>query len=481
VGTGTPDSCTAAAFVQAASNGGVVVFDCGAAPVTITLTQTVNLPTDKDTVIDGGGLVTLDGGDSVQMLRWDHQDFRTNTNTLTLQRITLQNGRAPATDYTDDPQDGCAWGYRDGQGGALYVRDGMVELIETRFENNHAADVGPDTGGGAAYVVASLGVSVVGSAFVDNDGSNGGALGFLQTTARLYNSRFEGNDALGVGGNQVQGGCPNFNHDEQGGAGGNGGALANDGTEMSELYFCGIEFVNNSCNNLGGAVFRTPNAARQDTTFEWCTITGNSSAAGAGALYISNSYFTLENSLVANNSAVGLGGAVRTELNTEMNIVNTTFTGNSTGNLAGALSYSGTGEIRNCTFADNTANGGPGLFAAAIRGDGGSIHNTIFQDNLTMDLGSPMTCWFTPHPGANVFQWPQQKPNSSNDDTACINGVTWQSAMLGPLQDNGGPTQTMVPGEVAVVGSGADCPATDQRGEPRPAQGCTLGAVEVGN
>jgi transposase-like protein len=61
-------------------------------------------------------------------------------------------------------------------------------------------------------------------------------------------------------------------------------------------------------------------------------------------------------------------------------------------------------------------------------------------------------------------------------------------AMLGPLQDNGGSTEThdLLPGSVSIPGSPAidagdnvNCPATDQRGVARP-QGaaCDIGAVE---
>src|SRR5690606_25115445 len=37
VGTGTPASCTSEAFVAAVADGGVITFDCGPDPVTITL------------------------------------------------------------------------------------------------------------------------------------------------------------------------------------------------------------------------------------------------------------------------------------------------------------------------------------------------------------------------------------------------------------------------------------------------------------
>jgi hypothetical protein len=78
------------------------------------------------------------------------------------------------------------------------------------------------------------------------------------------------------------------------------------------------------------------------------------------------------------------------------------------------------------------------------------------------------------------------------DDTSC--GLTEPSdlvvadAMLGPLQDNGGPTEThdllpggtTTPGSPAIdAGDNAACPTTDQRGVVRP-QGaaCDIGAVE---
>ena len=73
--------------------------------------------------------------------------------------------------------------------------------------------------------------------------------------------------------------------------------------------------------------------------------------------------------------------------------------------------------------------------------------------------------------------------NLSFGDTTCfgING----DPKLGPLQDNGGPTETsdLGPGSAAInagPASGPGCPATDQRGLPRPfGDACDIGAYEV--
>src|SRR6202000_2962068 len=64
---------------------------------------------------------------------------------------------------------------------------------------------------------------------------------------------------------------------------------------------------------------------------------------------------------------------------------------------------------------------------------------------------------------------------------------------LGPLADNGGPTETMLPARASpVVNKGAGAATTDQRGDPRPviytgvalssapgANGADIGAVEL--
>ena len=66
--------------------------------------------------------------------------------------------------------------------------------------------------------------------------------------------------------------------------------------------------------------------------------------------------------------------------------------------------------------------------------------------------------------------------------STCTSDAVSGDPKLGALADNGGPahTATMLPGAgSAAIGAGKSCPSTDQRGEPRAADGCTSGAVEV--
>ena len=185
VGAGTPASCTPEAFEAAVARAGVVTFDCGPDPVTITLPREVKLVNDAgvgrngDLVIDGGGKVTLSGGgrhrilymngcDQAQHWITDHcQDYPHPR--LVVQNLTFADGAA------DDPALG---------GGAIYARSGQLKVVNSVFLGNRCATTGPDVAGGAIYAVQQAGpVHVVDSTFGapgrGNVGSNGGALGSI--------------------------------------------------------------------------------------------------------------------------------------------------------------------------------------------------------------------------------------------------------------------------------------------------------------
>lgn len=497
--TSAPDhvitDCTYEALAAAVADGGIITFDCGMA--TITIPAQLELRIDRDTIIDGGGMITLDGGDSARIFHYESPNYRATSTRVVLQRLTIQNARAPATDFTpqNPANEDCAWGYKDGQGGALFMRDGRLHVIDCVFRNNHAADVGPDTGGGAIYAIGALEVMIVGSTFVGNDGSNGGAVYLLQSDGVFYNSVFEDSRATGMGQNFAgASGCPEFNHAEQGGAGGNAGAIGIDGSSVERIEFCGCTFSNNRANELG-TIARTPNSQRGRSTFNLCHWEGNHASDGGGALWMMDMELEIANSTIAGNSADGMGGGVRVDQGphgSTILIENTTFHRNVTlMGLGGALAFSGEGLVRNCTFAENEAAGGEGYFGAAIvahgpESQGLQIHNTIFWNNTSMHEWTPMTCSVgnpgtpVPLPGAGNVQWPTLRNGpAGNMDNPCTVDITFADAMLGALADNGGAYPTMMPAAgSAAIGIGQSCPPTDQRGEPRPASNCAAGAVE---
>jgi hypothetical protein len=259
IGNGTPASCTSKAFVSAVAQGGVITFNCGSKPVTITLKQTAKVFNDMpNVVIDGGGLVTLSGGGTRRILyqntcdpaqHWttDHCDTQ-DTPRLTVQNITLQKGDSTGQDYGQSEVYG---------GGAIFVRGGKLKIVNARFFKNQCESTGPDLGGAAVRVFGAAPVSPVyvtnstfgGARSYANSCSNGGALSGLGTSFSVYNSLMTHNQAIGRGANPARPGTP---------GGGSGGAIYQDGNTF-DLSLCGSKLENNHANEGGGAMIFVSN------------------------------------------------------------------------------------------------------------------------------------------------------------------------------------------------------------------------------
>jgi hypothetical protein len=276
VGTGTPASCTGAAFVAAVARGGVITFDCGPAPAVITLDRTARVFNDASprVVIDGGGKVTLSGGGRVRILYqntcdpdqvWTspHCDDQ-ETPQLTVQNLTFVDGNA-----TGETFDG-------GGGGAIFARGGRLKVVNSRFQRNSCDPVGPDVGGGAVRALAQWGgrpVYVVGSTFGGDDPhdgnvcSNGGGLSGIGVSYSVIDSTFTNNLAVGSGANPAEPGTP---------GGGSGGAIYNDGNSYA-LSLCGTRLDHNVANEGGGAIFFVSNDQSGSVVIQDSVLSANPS------------------------------------------------------------------------------------------------------------------------------------------------------------------------------------------------------------
>lgn len=365
----------------------------------------------------------------------------------------------------------------DAAGGAIYSAAGTVTLAQTSFIRNSA------DGGDPAVSVSIFGAGQGGALAVDggtlassgclysgnqaNGGlADGGAWAISAGTARGDHDVFTGNAARGIYTDQFQI------------AEARGGAIANSGT----------------------------------LTLRFANLTNNAAADGnpsqGGAIY-SDAELNLGESLVAFNNATGSRSFG----------INYLFSHPSGDGLGGGLSVAGGANLTNITLAFNTAQGGAGSQPDEVNlytgrhGFGGGIHASPGKLNLmhltlaantaapgsgqnpgTMSGGGIhrtgagadlMSCVFSgnyPHnfhsaAGAPAFLdagW-----NISSDATPDfheIGSAVDLDPLLGPLQDNGGPSATMslLPGSPALdIGDdiGAFAPATDQRGLPRVASG----------
>lgn len=266
VGSGTPESCTSAGFVEAVAKGGVITFNCGPDPVTITLTETAKIVnnTGPNIVIDGENKVILSGGGVERILYMntcDRDQVWTTSQCqdqdhprLTIQNLTFTRGYSDGLTYYKNGED--SYGSFDG-GGAVWVRGGRFKIVNCRFTQNRCDDTGPDVGGAAVRVFSqynSLPVYVVNSVFggSEEDGnvcSNGAGLSSIGVSWTVINSLFSHNKAIGNGGNPAEANTP---------GGGSGAAIYNDGNAM-DLNICGTAIHDNQANEYGAGIFFVSN------------------------------------------------------------------------------------------------------------------------------------------------------------------------------------------------------------------------------
>jgi hypothetical protein len=458
IGDGSAASCTEAALRDAVDAGGTITFDCGTDPTTITLTASLVVTTD--TVIDGGGLVSISGGDAVRIVNMDTGNFEAVSPHLTVQHLTLRDGHATGALTT-------------GGGGAIYYVGGSVTAIDTAFIDNTAEPVGQDVAGGAIFGIGVGETVVVGSVFSGNQASNGGAIGALGSGVTIVNTTLSGNQATGFGANP--------------GNGGNGGALSMDG-ERRAMIICGATFESNSSGALGGAIFRTGYHSETNQIDRSAFLDNESrdgDDSGAGAIYLQGVHLAMTGTTVAGNRAAGSAGVwvlAHGNVPAICDMTNVTITGNATyprddfttrGVSAGLTIGEGTsGLLLNVTITGNAAQFGSGIWNASPL----TIRNSIIANDAENQY-TPLNCSGTqyampPGSGDGNVQW----PNGLQDDMDCTTGITRVDPMMGALGDHGGPTPTVLPGNAALP-TGTDCPPTDQRGEPR-GDPCAIGAVE---
>lgn len=461
VGNGTPQSCTESALAAALAIGGVVVFDCGGRPVTIPVTSAKNVT--KDTVLDGAGLVTLDGGGTTRILAVP-SSFELGTPTLTVQRLTFTRGYSGSVGGNDTERGG----------GAIWVRGGSLRVIASIFEGNHGPATGQDVAGGAIYSVGIGSVAISGSVFRGNGASNGGAIGGLFADLAIDGTVIEDNVASGSGGNP--------------GTGGNGGGIYLDGNDQ-RVSLCRVTLADNRANAFGGGLFRVSNNGVGPMLIERSSVLGNAipdqATSMAGGLYLQGVQIELRDSTIAWNQARSAGGLFVGPNGTTVDARNVTIAENTAlSSLAGGIAISGgvTGSIRNATIARNAAPG-PVAFAGATTGGGDVVlENSIVDGNEAGNGWNPISCFETFEEGGGNLQWPVARAGGGSDlpGSLCSPSALVADSLLGALQQNGGPTLTIrpAPGSPATT-LGGDCPATDQRGMPRHSDSCTAGAVEL--
>ena len=225
------------------------------------------------------------------------------------------------------------------------------------------------------------------------------------------------------------------------------------------LYLSGATLADGSASGGGGGAIENfgGTVVVADTAFR-----RNSAFAGGAIENAEGGTMTITGSTFSGNSALP-GGAI-SNLRSTLTITNSTFVGNAAV-VGGAIFNLNVATVRvtNSTFSGNTASEQEGGALDSMGGTSISVQNSIFAGN---------GCVGAIQDGGGNLDWP---------GSACP-GIAGDPR-LGALADNGGPTQTMAlgTGSAAIdAATSVACPATDQRGVPRPfGAGCDIGAYEL--
>jgi CSLREA domain-containing protein len=257
---------------------------------------------------------------------------------------------------------------------------------------------------------------------------------------------------------------------------GKGGGIANHAVlTILNSTIRGNLATSSAATRSGGGIWNGDQATLEVTN---STISGNSAIGPGGGIFDSGVTVAISNSTISSNVSDTSGGGISSE-NSALTMTNSTISGNrATLNGGGIRAVFHNApkpltefRIINSTVVGNSAlGGGGGIWAHSTT----TVFNTIIANSLTGgdcqidQLGSKTLYTFGTNlasDGTCFHSW----------DTQQIQGV---DPLLGPLQDNGGPTFThaLLPGSQAID-SGSEYfdwgptwkfPTTDQRGVLRP-------------
>lgn len=457
VGDGTPSSCTQAALTAALAGGGTVTFNCGG-PKTILVTSVMTIA--QDTVIQGGGIITISGGSATSLF------YVPAPASLTLNDITLDSAysansdggaiRASGTLSLNNVTISHSQTSNLYCGGAIWT-SGVTSIVNSRLSNNTA-------GGGGAICTGAFGTArlqVTNSDFVSNRAVNpnfapGGAI-WMQSGELVFTNTGGGNSAGLMLNNSAQyGGAIYVDQTAVATLSGlwlNGNSASYDGgaiynkagtlnianttfstnstpTNVSGVGYGGaianlgtMTLVNSRLNTnqgrFGGAVFVGGSLTSASATIDHVTFSQNTAGQTGGGLYtnVDTTVVTVTDSVFNLNNAAGGGGGI-TRFNAQLTVLRSSFTRN-TGALGGGGLYVSAGpngteggyvEIHDSTLSTNTA----------TNGQGGGLYNAALTNLQGVTIKDNSSGIFTFRPGGSkvtrMNDTVLQNPNGLNCD-----------------------------------------------------------------
>lgn len=333
------------------------------------------------------------------------------------------------------------------------ILEGSVNIRGLTIANGSSVGSG-QAGGGGLRTQSFLQVVITRCNFTDNQAYFGGGL-YSEGSggARLRYCTFTGNSALT----------------------GAGGAIYSLGDGGIFLFRCTVS--SNAATYAGGGIF-----SGGFTQVSYSTISDNilpsdpdpGPADGAG-IYSGGILFIDHSTIANNDNGRGNGGGVTNQAS--MFVSDSTFFGNTAKGDGGAIENDGAGTITDCTITNNTALqdsayehglGGGGISNFTDLGGSTTLKNTIIAVNHSPshpDIASSTDLPVVTSEGYNLIGdgTGAEITPTTGDQIGTANAPI--DPMLGPLANNGGPTQTcaLLPDSPAIDAGDPNAPATDQR------------------
>jgi Chlamydia polymorphic membrane protein (Chlamydia_PMP) repeat len=399
---------------------------------TITLTSGEVL-VDKSVTINGPGATNLavDGNGVSRVF------YIGSGRTVTIDGLTMTNGN------------GGSWS----SGGGIYNDHATLTISNSTLSGNSATS---GHGGGIYNDHATL--TITNSTLSGNsaDFSGGG----------IYNDGSSGSAMLTFTNSTLSGNSAAF---------GSGGGICTDGELGSTTLTITNSTVSGNSAHSGGGIVNHCSSGSATLMITNSTVSGNSARSGGGGIYNhgypGSATLTITKSTVSGNSAdLGGGGIVNLGYggSATLTISNSTLSGNSVagvGTGGGIYNYAAPLTITNSTLSGNSAAFG---YGGGIYNEGVSGSATLTISNTILNAGAS---------GENIYNSSGTVTShgynlSSDDASAFLNQSGDQNStdpMLGPLQDNGGPTFTheLLSGSPAIDAGDPNftpSPDYDQRG-----------------
>jgi hypothetical protein len=394
VGDGTIESINRESIQKALDLGGHITFNTGGQSVKVYIDKSLAVKR-HGTILDGGGLITLDARKERRILYSVGAHNSLNPRFMQggvkelnwmVKGITFINGKTTGIAYGDEPNpsvnDGSGNGNRQsGSGSALW--SGLwnqLWVIDCKFFDNETPVLNrQDEIGGAIYARGGNNsrLTIAESYFQNNKGTVGGAINCLLSSLTVVRSVFYKNTSSYAGGAIYTDGS-------------NGDSAENSEALQGRMRLHASIFKENISNTQGGGVFLFVYKTKADITECWFDKNEARTENGiGGGLRTGNGYFSVRRCSFTENIAHSQGGGLwlgEHKSPFTFIIENSTFFKNKSLNTAkvigtgGAISSQQNGQlfINNCTITRNEAVHGGGIF-------GNSNSNIILQNSILAD------------------------------------------------------------------------------------------------